>query len=121
MLPTFPPAIPEQDELEEVLFALLRQRGYGDEYVRRYQMVTLFYQQKRPLIILIAGSACTGANQSHDPASEAGSRYMPVLCHECRMACVLTRAAPALAAIRTCCQTDVGHIAWPSLSGPCCV
>ncbi|KAL4452025.1 hypothetical protein ABPG75_007687 [Micractinium tetrahymenae] len=49
-----------QEELEEVLFTLLRQRGYGDEYVRRYQMVTRFFQQKRPLIILVAGSACTG-------------------------------------------------------------
>lgn len=44
-----------------MLFALLRQRGYGDDYVRRYQMVTRFFQQKRPLIILVAGSACTGA------------------------------------------------------------
>ncbi|PSC71060.1 P-loop containing nucleoside triphosphate hydrolases superfamily isoform 1 isoform B [Micractinium conductrix] len=49
-----------QEELEEVLFGLLRQRGYGDEYVRRYQMVTAFFQQKRPLIVLVAGSACTG-------------------------------------------------------------
>lgn len=44
-----------------MLFALLRQRGFGDAYVRRYQMVTRFFQQKRPLIILVAGSACTGA------------------------------------------------------------
>ncbi|KAL4437565.1 hypothetical protein ABPG77_003546 [Micractinium sp. CCAP 211/92] len=49
-----------QEELEEALFAALRQRGYGDDYVRRYQMVTRFFQQKRPLIILVAGSACTG-------------------------------------------------------------
>lgn len=49
-----------QEELEEVLFAQLRQRGFGDDYVRRYQMVTRFFQQKRPLIILVAGSACTG-------------------------------------------------------------
>lgn len=27
-----------QDELEEVLFAILRKKGYGDEYVRRYQV-----------------------------------------------------------------------------------
>ena len=53
-----------QEELEEVLFGLLRQRGYGDEYVRRYQMVTAFFQQKRPLIVLVAGSACTGAEEA---------------------------------------------------------
>ncbi|PRW57326.1 P-loop containing nucleoside triphosphate hydrolases superfamily isoform 1 [Chlorella sorokiniana] len=49
-----------QEELEEVLFDILRKKGYGDEYVQRYQMVTRFFQQKRPLIVLIAGSACTG-------------------------------------------------------------
>jgi hypothetical protein len=59
----FPPPIHPQEELEEVLFDLLRQRGYDDAYVRRYQMVTRFFQQKRPLIILIAGSACTGARR----------------------------------------------------------
>jgi 2-phosphoglycerate kinase len=58
-----------QDELEEALFAILRAKGYGDEYVRRYQMVTRFFQQKRPLIILIAGSACTGG--SRDTAAAA--------------------------------------------------
>ena len=49
-----------QEELEGVLFATLRQRGYGDDYVRRYSTMADFYRQKRPLIILIAGSACTG-------------------------------------------------------------
>ncbi|EFN54896.1 hypothetical protein CHLNCDRAFT_8887, partial [Chlorella variabilis] len=63
-----------QEELEEVLFALLRQRGYGDEYVRRYQMVTRFFQQKRPLIILIAGSACTGAPGKSSLAQQLASR-----------------------------------------------
>jgi 2-phosphoglycerate kinase len=59
-----------QDELEEALFAILRAKGYGDEYVRRYQMVTRFFQQKRPLIILIAGSACTGGRRAAAAAAE---------------------------------------------------
>lgn len=66
--PSLPPHPPLQEELEEALFAQLRQRGYGDEYVRRYQMVTRFFQQKRPLIILIAGSACTGGAGSEGEA-----------------------------------------------------
>lgn len=44
-----------------MVFGLLRARGYGDDYVARYRLVARFFQQKRPLIILIAGSACTGA------------------------------------------------------------
>jgi hypothetical protein len=49
-----------QDELETVLFNSMRARGYGDEYIQRYRMMNTFQQQKRPLIILICGSACTG-------------------------------------------------------------
>ena len=62
--------LPLQEELEEALFAILRAKGYGGEYVRRYQMVTRFFQQKRPLIILIAGSACTGGR--HTAAAAEG-------------------------------------------------
>ncbi len=49
-----------QDELERVLFNSMRSRGFGDEYIQRYRMMNAFQQQKRPLIILICGSACTG-------------------------------------------------------------
>lgn len=49
-----------QDELETVLFNSMRVRGYGDDYIQRYRMMNTFQQQKRPLIILICGSACTG-------------------------------------------------------------
>lgn len=55
-----------------MLFELLRRRGYGDDYVRRYQMVTAFFQQKRPLIILVAGSACTGARGRGGRAADSG-------------------------------------------------
>jgi len=38
-------------------------RGFGHEYVDRYKMVTKFFQQRRPLIVLICGVPCTGAKQ----------------------------------------------------------
>jgi hypothetical protein len=49
-----------QDELEAALFSILKSKGYGEEYEQRFQMVSTFYQQQRPLVILICGSACTG-------------------------------------------------------------
>jgi 2-phosphoglycerate kinase len=50
-----------QAGLEQILFHIMRGKGFGDEYVRRYQMVTNFNHQRRPLVIFICGSACTGA------------------------------------------------------------
>ena len=50
-----------QDHLEAILFGVMRSRGYDDTYVQRYKMVTSFFQQRRPLIILICGVPCTGA------------------------------------------------------------
>lgn len=38
----------------------MRSKGFGDEFINRYRMVNQFFQQKRPLIILICGSTCTG-------------------------------------------------------------
>ena len=52
---------PAQDHLEAILFGVMRSRGYDDTYVQRYKMVTSFFQQRRPLIILICGVPCTGA------------------------------------------------------------
>ena len=60
-----------QSELEETLFELMRGRGYGDDHVARYQMVTAFYLQRRPLIIFICGSCCTGAGLQPTPACSA--------------------------------------------------
>ena len=57
--PSPPPPRP-QAELETILFSVMRSKGFGDEFVHRYRMVNHFFQQKRPLIILICGSACTG-------------------------------------------------------------
>ncbi len=38
----------------------MRAKGFGDQYVRRYRMVTAFHMQRRPLIVFICGTACTG-------------------------------------------------------------
>ena len=46
--------------MEEVLFQIMQGRGFTDTYVRRYRMVTRFHLQRRPLVIFISGSACTG-------------------------------------------------------------
>lgn len=50
--------------MEEVLFQIMQSRGFGDTYVRRYKMVTRFHLQRRPLVIFISGSACTGAQMN---------------------------------------------------------
>ncbi|GJP47163.1 hypothetical protein CLOM_g6390 [Closterium sp. NIES-68] len=49
-----------QGDLERNLFALMRRRGYGDDYVGRYRMMTSFYQRRIPLVIFITGLPCTG-------------------------------------------------------------
>ncbi|KAK9808523.1 hypothetical protein WJX73_004399 [Symbiochloris irregularis] len=49
-----------QDKLEAVLFDVMLKAGFGPEYVVRYKMVTRFFQQRRPLIILLFGVPCTG-------------------------------------------------------------
>ncbi|GAB4819330.1 hypothetical protein N2152v2_006376 [Parachlorella kessleri] len=51
---------PPTNELETILFSVMRSKGFGDAFIKRYKMVNHFFQQKRPLIILICGSACTG-------------------------------------------------------------
>lgn len=56
-----PHAVPcPQPELEELLFDIMRSKGFGDQYVRRYRLVTAFHMQRRPLIVFIGGTACTG-------------------------------------------------------------
>ncbi|BDA48634.1 probable 2-phosphoglycerate kinase at N-terminal half [Coccomyxa sp. Obi] len=49
-----------QDHFEAILFSVMRDRGFGDDYVERYKMVTKFFQQRRPLIVLLCGVPCTG-------------------------------------------------------------
>lgn len=49
-----------QAQMEEVLFQIMHSRGFTDTYVRRFRMVTRFHLQRRPLVIFISGTACTG-------------------------------------------------------------
>ena len=81
-----------------MVFGLLRARGYGDEYVARYRLVARFFAQKRPLIILIAGSACTGAAMACRHARGGGQRMAGWLCPGAARAC-----ACACPAAHRCC------------------
>lgn len=83
-----------QEELEQVLFNKMRIKGYGDEYIQRFRMVNQFQQQKRPLIILLCGSACTGKSTL---AQHLASRLnLPNVLQTDALRCLLTghNAAP---------------------------
>lgn len=49
-----------QSDLEANLFKLMEKRGYGEDYISRYKMMTRFHHQRVPLVILVCGTACTG-------------------------------------------------------------
>lgn len=49
-----------QEQLEHYLFDILSRMGYGESYVKRYKMITTFYQKRLPFIIMIAGTDCMG-------------------------------------------------------------
>ncbi|XP_062210506.1 uncharacterized protein LOC133912004 isoform X2 [Phragmites australis] len=49
-----------QSDLEANLFKLMEKRGYGDDYINLYKMMTRFHHQRVPLVILVCGTACTG-------------------------------------------------------------
>ncbi|KAG4171245.1 hypothetical protein ERO13_A12G198000v2 [Gossypium hirsutum] len=49
-----------QSDLEANLFKLMEWRGYGQEYISRYKMMTRFHHQRVPLVILVCGTACVG-------------------------------------------------------------
>lgn len=49
-----------QEGLEATLFAIMEGRGFGADYMERYKMVSNFFQQRRPLIVLICGIPCSG-------------------------------------------------------------
>jgi hypothetical protein len=52
-----------QMELENVLFSIVRAKGFDEQYIDCYRMVTQFYQQRQPLCILICGTSWTGEQQ----------------------------------------------------------
>ncbi|CAL1371619.1 unnamed protein product [Linum trigynum] len=49
-----------QSDLEANLFKLMERRGYGEDYINRYKMMTRFHHQRVPLVILVCGTACVG-------------------------------------------------------------
>ncbi|KAH7288858.1 hypothetical protein KP509_31G047000 [Ceratopteris richardii] len=49
-----------QSDLEANLFKLMERRGFGEEYINRYKMMTRFHHQRVPLVILVCGTACVG-------------------------------------------------------------
>ncbi|KAK6786681.1 hypothetical protein RDI58_015206 [Solanum bulbocastanum] len=49
-----------QADLEANLFKLMKRRGFGDEYIKRYKMMTRFHHQRVPFVILVCGTACVG-------------------------------------------------------------
>ncbi|XP_050387495.1 uncharacterized protein LOC126803801 [Argentina anserina] len=49
-----------QSDLEDNLFKLMEQRGYGEDYVKRYRMMTRFHHQRVPLVIIVCGTSCVG-------------------------------------------------------------
>ena len=50
----------KQSEMENYLFQIMRAYNYGDSFIRRYQMVSSFYAQRAPLLILVAGPPVSG-------------------------------------------------------------
>lgn len=49
-----------QSDLEANLFKLMERRGYGEDYINLYKMMTRFHHQRVPLVILVCGTACVG-------------------------------------------------------------
>ncbi|KAK6794265.1 hypothetical protein RDI58_007718 [Solanum bulbocastanum] len=49
-----------QSDLEANLFKLMERRGFGEEYINRYKMITKFHHMRVPLVILVCGTACVG-------------------------------------------------------------
>ena len=49
-----------QVDLQRALFELMTQYGYGGDHILLFGIMTDFYSQRVPLVVLIAGSGCTG-------------------------------------------------------------
>jgi len=49
-----------QEEMNNFLFELMKIYGYGDAFSNRYKMLSKFYQNRVPLIILISGTIGLG-------------------------------------------------------------
>ncbi|KAI9317529.1 hypothetical protein BX666DRAFT_2026807 [Dichotomocladium elegans] len=49
-----------QEALQHELFRLLKEHGYDSEHVQWYRTLESFHHQRIPLVVLIAGTGCTG-------------------------------------------------------------
>jgi tRNA uridine 5-carbamoylmethylation protein Kti12 len=49
-----------QAELEQHLFMIMRNCGYGETPISRYKLMTRFHQKRVPLMILMFGTGCVG-------------------------------------------------------------
>ena len=46
--------------MENELFEVLKSHGYDEKFVKRYKMITTFYQKRLPFIVIVAGTECMG-------------------------------------------------------------
>ncbi|KAL9657626.1 hypothetical protein ABK040_012705 [Willaertia magna] len=49
-----------QEELENHLFKVIRNYGYGDQTINRYKFMSIFNHKRIPLLILVFGTGCVG-------------------------------------------------------------
>ena len=50
----------DQENMNSYLFKIMNSLNYGEEYTKRYKIITKFYQKRTPLIILVGGTYCIG-------------------------------------------------------------
>jgi len=50
----------KQEDMENLIFQVMKKYGYGDKHISLYKMMTKFHHKRVPLIILISGTRCIG-------------------------------------------------------------
>jgi len=50
----------KQEDMENLIFQVMKKYGYGDKHISLYKMMTKFHHKRVPLIILICGTRCIG-------------------------------------------------------------
>jgi len=50
----------KQEDMEHLIFQVMKKYGYGDKHISLYKMMTKFHHKRVPLIILICGTRCIG-------------------------------------------------------------
>jgi len=49
-----------QKKLEKTLFSIMKEYGYNEKYTSLYKLISGFYRERIPMIILISGPRCVG-------------------------------------------------------------